>query len=222
MYELCLVSNLTSSEWASWVQAIGAILAIIFAGYFIRWQVGEQGRQQRELSIEQQTEQRRLSKEDEIRRLRIVASAFFHCRCLLETMKRRVARELPTDAELELLVHHAQAMYAIPAMDVPDPRATYAIASARSAVETLRRELEIIAGNEGALAHQQESRLNVALTYLESHESTVADCLEKRGSCPLRQSYTLDDGGGDHLVVHSHNHPALFGLEEADFRPATQ
>jgi hypothetical protein len=33
MNELCFLSNLTSSEWASWVQAIGSIVAIIAAAW---------------------------------------------------------------------------------------------------------------------------------------------------------------------------------------------
>ena len=33
MNELCFLSNLTSSEWASWVQAIGSIIAIIAAAW---------------------------------------------------------------------------------------------------------------------------------------------------------------------------------------------
>lgn len=31
----------TKSEWAAWVQAVGSIIAIIFAGYFVWWQVRE-------------------------------------------------------------------------------------------------------------------------------------------------------------------------------------
>lgn len=32
MNELCILSNLTSSEWASWVQAIASVIAIVAAG----------------------------------------------------------------------------------------------------------------------------------------------------------------------------------------------
>ena len=188
---------------------------------FVRWQVKEQGRQQRKLLTEQQIQRRRLAKEDEIRRLQIVGSALFHCRTLLEAMKGRVQRELPTLDELALLVHHAQAMYAIPAMDVPDPRATYAIASARSAVETLVREFSTVVRTASGAARALEARLNVALAYMESHEATVARCLAERGSNPLRQTYTLDDGSGAPLVVQSHDHSALFGLSEDDYSSAS-
>ena len=33
MNELCFLSNLTSAEWAAWVQAIGSIVAIIAAAW---------------------------------------------------------------------------------------------------------------------------------------------------------------------------------------------
>jgi hypothetical protein len=38
MNELCFLFNLTSSEWASWVQAVGSILAIIAAAWIARYQ----------------------------------------------------------------------------------------------------------------------------------------------------------------------------------------
>lgn len=42
MNELCFLSNLTSSEWASWVQAIGSVLAIIAAAWIARYQAKHQ------------------------------------------------------------------------------------------------------------------------------------------------------------------------------------
>jgi uncharacterized membrane protein len=39
MIELCFMSNLTSSEWAAWVQAIGSIGTIIIAAWVAVWQV---------------------------------------------------------------------------------------------------------------------------------------------------------------------------------------
>ncbi len=38
MNDLCISSNQTSSEWASWVQAIGSVLAIIAAAWIARYQ----------------------------------------------------------------------------------------------------------------------------------------------------------------------------------------
>jgi hypothetical protein len=40
--KLCLLSNLTSSEWASWVQAIGSIAAIFGAASIAVWQSKQQ------------------------------------------------------------------------------------------------------------------------------------------------------------------------------------
>ena len=42
MNQLCLFTNLTSSEWASWVQAIGAIAAIFGASGIAVWQAKKQ------------------------------------------------------------------------------------------------------------------------------------------------------------------------------------
>lgn len=42
MNELCFLSNLTSSEWASWVQAIGSIGAIFGAACIAVWQSKQQ------------------------------------------------------------------------------------------------------------------------------------------------------------------------------------
>lgn len=42
MNELCFLTSLSSSEWASWVQAIGSILAIIGAAWIAIWQSAKQ------------------------------------------------------------------------------------------------------------------------------------------------------------------------------------
>ncbi|MEK8034989.1 hypothetical protein AACH06_29590 [Ideonella sp. DXS29W] len=48
MSELCLLTNLSSSEWAAWVQAVGSIAAIIGAAGIAVWQ----SRKQHQNSIE--------------------------------------------------------------------------------------------------------------------------------------------------------------------------
>lgn len=40
--ELCFMSNLSSSEWAAWVQALGSIAAIIFAVFIAIYQIRTQ------------------------------------------------------------------------------------------------------------------------------------------------------------------------------------
>jgi hypothetical protein len=44
MTQLCFLSNLTSSEWASWVQAVGSVLAIVAAALIARHQAKLQHR----------------------------------------------------------------------------------------------------------------------------------------------------------------------------------
>jgi hypothetical protein len=201
------LESMDAGDWAAWAQAAGSVVAVVVGAIAIWWQVREQGRQQQ-----------RLHTEDEIRRLQIVGTAFFHCRALLETMKHRVRREVSIEAELEQLISHVQAMYAIPAMDVPDWRATYAIASARSVIETLRRELSGIEGTGGRTAQMREGQLNVALSYVEAHEETVSQCLERRGSHQPYQEYTYDvSDGSEPLRVLSYGHPGHLGLVASDF-----
>lgn len=48
---LCLSTELTSTEFASWVQAIGSILAIIAAALIAIWQTGKQHRSALRLQI---------------------------------------------------------------------------------------------------------------------------------------------------------------------------
>ena len=42
MKQLCVLSDLTSSEWASWVQAVGSVLAIVAAALIARHQASLQ------------------------------------------------------------------------------------------------------------------------------------------------------------------------------------
>lgn len=55
MYNLCFLSKLTSSEWASWVQAIGSIIAIV-ASFIL---VNSQHNKQKKLLTEQKKEDQR-------------------------------------------------------------------------------------------------------------------------------------------------------------------
>lgn len=55
MNQLCLLTNLTSSEWAAWVQAVGSIAAIVGAASIAIWQSASQ--QTNAIAL-QRTEQR--------------------------------------------------------------------------------------------------------------------------------------------------------------------
>jgi hypothetical protein len=210
-------------DWSFWscvaaaIQAIGAIVAIVVTGRLIRWQVVEQGRQQGQLLAEQHAEQQRQRETGEVRRLEVVAGVLFHCRTMVETMKHRAARMLQVDAELERLIRYADTLTSGPAMEVPDARATYAIASTRSAVEVLRQHLSRIHSTGSQRAQAMETHLNVALAYLESHEETVVDCLQRRNAEPIHHKYTLDPEGEDPLVVLSFGHPEHLGLRPSDY-----
>lgn len=58
MNQLCFLSNLSSSEWASWVQAVGSIVAIIGAVAIAVWQA----RQQHKASLDLLRAEKRLAR----------------------------------------------------------------------------------------------------------------------------------------------------------------
>jgi hypothetical protein len=210
-------------DWSFWslvaaaIQAIGSIVAIVVTGWLIRWQVVEQGSQQRKLLADQRAQQDRDRKDDEIRRLQVVASLVFHCRALIETMKHRAERRLPIHEELERTTHHADALFEGPGMEVLDPRATYAIASTRSTVEVLRQQLSGSGGTGSPRNQTIETHLDVAIGYLKSHEESVVDCLRRRNAEPIHHKYTLDPESGDPLVVLSFGNPERLGLMASDY-----
>lgn len=65
MYELCLLSSLTSSEWASWVQAIGSIAAILGAVGIAVWQ----SKRQHEASLALLRTEKRISRTESAKAL---------------------------------------------------------------------------------------------------------------------------------------------------------
>jgi len=71
MNDLCFLSNLTSSEWASWVQAIGSMLAIIAAA----WIAKRQANLQHESALELLKTERGTARVDAVRNLSALAKA---------------------------------------------------------------------------------------------------------------------------------------------------
>lgn len=65
MNQLCLLTGLTSSEWAAWVQAVGSIAAIIGATWIAIWQ----SRRQHAISRSVMREERRLERTEVARAL---------------------------------------------------------------------------------------------------------------------------------------------------------
>lgn len=63
MNELCFLSNLTSAEWAAWVQAVGSVIAIIAAAWIAIHQANLQHKNALELhKTEKRTEQTGITK----------------------------------------------------------------------------------------------------------------------------------------------------------------
>ena len=63
MNELCFLSNLTSAEWAAWVQAVGSVLAIVAAAWIAKHQANLQHKNALDLhKTEKRTEQTDITK----------------------------------------------------------------------------------------------------------------------------------------------------------------
>ena len=63
MNELCFLSNLTSAEWAAWVQAIGSVVAIVAAAWIAKHQANLQHQNALDLhKTEKRTEQTHITK----------------------------------------------------------------------------------------------------------------------------------------------------------------
>lgn len=65
MNQLCFLTDLTSSEWAAWVQAVGSIAAIVGATWIAIWQ----SRRQHEVSLEVLRTEHRLARTELARTL---------------------------------------------------------------------------------------------------------------------------------------------------------
>jgi hypothetical protein len=81
MQELCFLSNLTSSEWASWAQAVGTFAAIIGAAWVGRSQSRSQHRSALALFRAQQAH-------DEQKTMRTLAKLTTNCVKLVEHARR--------------------------------------------------------------------------------------------------------------------------------------
>lgn len=65
MNQLCFLTNLSSSEWAAWIQAVGSIAAIVGATYIAIWQ----SRRQHEISLAVMRAEHRLARTELARTL---------------------------------------------------------------------------------------------------------------------------------------------------------
>lgn len=69
MNQLCLLTNLSSSEWAAWVQAIGSIAAVIGTALVAIWQ----SRKQHQISLAVLRTEHRLQREETSKALLVIS-----------------------------------------------------------------------------------------------------------------------------------------------------
>ena len=152
--ELCLLSNLTSSEWASWVQAIGSIAAIIGAIFIAGWQT----RRQHLDALRLMAEEKRQSRLELARTLLVLSrnslSALNH---LTDSMKDREAVHVIGEGgvhyDIEQIRRIDTSLAAIPLHDLPSSLVTHTMvvsATVRQYREKVEQVLRVHRTMDGA------------------------------------------------------------------------
>lgn len=179
-----------SSAAASWVQAIVSALAIAVGAMAVAWQVRRQA-----------SAQARAAVEEEIRKLRILGAAIFHCRVSIERMQAMPA--YPISAEMADLRTQLDALREIPVLDFPDWRALHGVAGAAGTL-TAHHDRIMSADAKSTLqgVRDREKYLNVVLFALEFAEEMTQDALRDRGADLDAISSTTDD-----KTVYSRSYP---------------
>jgi hypothetical protein len=203
--QTCMLVNmgLSRSECASWVQAWGSLLAVVGAAVGIWWQVRKQAQQRAEdlRRIEAEHEKARVA--EEVRRLSAIAGTFFQCIVILRRIEVASRARLRNEIELEMqsLGRLVDLVASIPALDVPDLYASYAIAEARSVYTTLRSGIATASVGSGLMLNvdpadaphvRRTPHMNAAVDNFLHLEQTLRTSLQQRGSELPVQTATLN------------------------------
>jgi hypothetical protein len=185
-WALCM----TKSEWASWIQGIGTLLAIAASGLAIWWQV----KKQTSLSIQTQVEN-----------LRILALAAFHLRSDIDLLSECLFSRTDSAVVQQQIQHRLQRLEELPMLALVDPH----VAWARDTLATAYTRF--IATNSGVLSLPTKD-LNAkdsTLASIELHlvsaaaadlEHRIALALRERGSEPPWQlMLALTPGGSSRI-----------------------
>lgn len=203
--QTCMLVNmgLSRSECASWVQAWGSLLAVAGAALGIWWQARKQAQQRAQDLLRIESEHENAKVAEEVRRLSAIAGAFFQCIVILRRMELASRARLRNEIELELqsLGRLVDLVASIPALDVPDLYASYAIAEARSVYTTLKSGLESSVIGGGLMLNvdpadaphaRRTPHMNVAINNFLHLEQTLRTSLQQRGSDLPVQTASLD------------------------------
>jgi len=149
--ELCLLSGLTGSEWAAWVQAIGSILAILSAAGIAIWQSNKQHAS----ALLLQREERRYARIELTKSLLQLARnserLLAHIAGQLNNDRARVheAAEGERHLDLEELIRVEHAVSGIPLHSLPEKLVTYTMLMSAS-VRQFREKVQ------GAMQHHRQ------------------------------------------------------------------
>jgi hypothetical protein len=184
-----VVQWLNHSDAPAWAQAGVSAMAIVVGASAIWWQV----RRQR---IDANLQRR----DDDVRRLSIVASSIFECRVLCEQMLEQIRAGYDIRHSMDELQMHRDRLSDIPPLELPDVDAASAIAGSIFAIYQLDGALAVRrALNRPATDTRQNPEewqvpwLNVAIDNLRGHEETLRSTLRRRDADVPDQVITLND-----------------------------
>lgn len=166
---------------ASWVQALGSIAAVGAGAAGIYWQVKRQEDQRREDENQKA-----------VQRLQFIGAALFDCRVVLQITNNQSATSLSIEFEFGELRTKLQALSSIPAFDLPDWRAHYAIATAVSALKSVEQRVLAIRPLQRDTHTERLKYLNAIENALDFAEGMVRNCLWDRAADLLPITYLVD------------------------------
>ena len=174
MDSLCFSTNLTSSEWASWVQAIGTIVAVMGAGGIAVWQSRAQHASAEALDKETRRHaQMELAKSLlTIARNCLKATTFFAAEMSSRELIYKIAsRERHFD--FGELYHLENTTSGIPLYSLPDSLITHAMILAAT-IREFRQTVDIVIKEHGTM--DSEAFEIVFATTKQLNESLTVTC----------------------------------------------
>jgi len=165
------------SEWASWVQAVGSVTAIIVGALAIWWQMRRQRRQQIEVQ-----------RDEEVRKLRLMGGIILMGRVASGELRDTSERGLGCTSEFNDLKARISTLSMIQPFDYPEARAAMAVATVLESFRVCEPHLE----PQNIPAHgRREKYLNWLDSALEFSESLIYECLVDRDADLHRWTWTL-------------------------------
>ena len=168
------------SEWASWVQAVGSVTAIIVGAAAIWWQVGRQHR----LHLDVQ-------RVEEVRKLRLIGGNILTARVASAELRDTNGKGLQGASEFADLKARIATLSLIQPLDYPEAHAAMAVATLVECFRTCEMFLDPAHLSGTILTAKREKYLNSLDPSLEFAESMIYQCLVDRRADLHRWTWTL-------------------------------